>query len=1038
MDMKQNLLKVALLITVLLYLGTAFAIQINLGEGTASNSTTGSPTPYGTWYKNFRQQYLIQADELFDLGAGAGLISSLDFNVASVNSCSPMPDFTIKMKHTAQTGLSSSFETGTYTEVFYQNDYLPTAGWNSHIFSQPFNWDGSSNIIVEIVTSLIPGDYTQNASVYYTGTAFTSSLRYHSDSNAAAASTTGITSTNRANMRLEMEALNLTDPPNAANLINPEDGASSLPLNVNLEWSGSGFVEGYKLNLGTNNPPSNILNNVDLGAATEYNAGSLLSAGMSYYWQVIPYNEIGAAPDCPVWSFSTSSSAQITVGDGSQLARVPMDFYYKNSLFETIFSADELSNVYGMITGLMFYNDFNTDLTDMPVKIWLGTTAQTDLSSGWIPAGDLTLVFDGTVDFPSGENAIYIALAEPFLYLDGDNLVMMVNRPMDSQWYNSGDRFLASTMGETRSRNMYNDNTEFVPSNPSGGTLSGQIPMTTFFINPGGVGHISGIVQEDGTPLEDVLVLLNDGMQSIQTGADGSFLFSNLLPDLYDLSFSKHAYLNQNVQVEVEEDITEELTIDLQAMLRVELSGSVVTSDSMQGIQGATIHLSGYEDYQTESLADGSIILAEVVANQTYSYSITHPGYSSIYAQVEIGEQDYSLGTVIMNELAFAPHSLQAELNADQNSVDLTWGEPNTETIGFDESFEDAQFPPVDWSQIITNSGGALANGAMPTWDRYQQIVSGSTVATPADGQYQAGLWWDYEHQDEWLITPDFLCPSDALLSFESFVYRGSEHGDNYYVKISAEGSQDWQTLWNASAQTGEWNEYDAPIIIDLSAYYGQQIKLAFHAEDPPTDDGLWYQWFIDAIEVSSAIRSETRSLTGYKLWRLNSGQEANEAAWVALNGSPETALEYTDNAWGSVESGDYRWAVKAAYSNDVYSSASYSNIISKGSSNPLPPQDLTITTQGSSVLLAWDQVEEDVNGNPVTIDFYEVHLLETADVTPSPYTVFATTSDTSLLIEDILLYMESSFFCVKAVSPAGFTAQNQESDTLFEPDPQK
>jgi len=58
MNMKQDLLKVALIITVLLYLGTAFAIQINLGESTTSNSTTGSPTPYGTWYKNFRQQYL--------------------------------------------------------------------------------------------------------------------------------------------------------------------------------------------------------------------------------------------------------------------------------------------------------------------------------------------------------------------------------------------------------------------------------------------------------------------------------------------------------------------------------------------------------------------------------------------------------------------------------------------------------------------------------------------------------------------------------------------------------------------------------------------------------------------------------------------------------------------------------------------------------------------------------------------------------------------------------------------------------------------
>jgi len=62
---------------------------VNIGSGTAVNTTTGVPTPYGTFYKNFRQQYLILASELNDAGGGAGDITSIAFNVSNLNNCSP-------------------------------------------------------------------------------------------------------------------------------------------------------------------------------------------------------------------------------------------------------------------------------------------------------------------------------------------------------------------------------------------------------------------------------------------------------------------------------------------------------------------------------------------------------------------------------------------------------------------------------------------------------------------------------------------------------------------------------------------------------------------------------------------------------------------------------------------------------------------------------------------------------------------------------------------------------------------------------------
>ncbi|MCK9308864.1 MAG: hypothetical protein M0P99_01160, partial [Candidatus Cloacimonetes bacterium] len=94
----------SLLFTLLLILGISFCsnvfalVTVTLGEGTATNTTTGTPTPYGTYYKNFRQQYLVRASELNDVGGGAGNINSLAFNVATLNNCSPMPNYRIRIK----------------------------------------------------------------------------------------------------------------------------------------------------------------------------------------------------------------------------------------------------------------------------------------------------------------------------------------------------------------------------------------------------------------------------------------------------------------------------------------------------------------------------------------------------------------------------------------------------------------------------------------------------------------------------------------------------------------------------------------------------------------------------------------------------------------------------------------------------------------------------------------------------------------------------------------------------------------------------
>jgi hypothetical protein len=299
-----------------LLLGTALYAQtmITIGDGTTTNTTTGHPTPYGTYWKNFRQQYLYTAADIEAAGGGAGPINSLAFNVANVNTCSPMPNFTIRIKETSQTALTTTFEAGTYTQVFYENDFLPVAGWNTHTFDAPYTWDGTSNLLVDIVTTFIPGSYTQNASVYYTATTGTNTaLRYQSDSvdaSTAIEGSFGGLTVNRANLMFNMTAVTITDPPSPAAIGSPADAATGIALSQTLNWSpGSGLPTGYKLYFGDTNPPAYI---GDLGDVLTYNPGTL-SYSRTYYWQVIPYNAEGDATGCPVWSFSTMTDPTVSV-----------------------------------------------------------------------------------------------------------------------------------------------------------------------------------------------------------------------------------------------------------------------------------------------------------------------------------------------------------------------------------------------------------------------------------------------------------------------------------------------------------------------------------------------------------------------------------------------------------------------------------------------------------------------------------------------------------------------------------------------------
>lgn len=177
--------------------GMAQTSNIYIGNGTQSNSSTAYPAPYGNWYWGAKHQIIVLASELTAAGMSAGDIYGLGFDVDQANG-TQLDGFTIKIGTTTSTQFQwgSNFQTTGLTTVFGPANYTETNGVNMHSFSSPFNWDGTSNLIIDICFN--NASFTNNASTFFTQTT-DDMVMYERQDAANVCSTTG--NGQRSNLR---------------------------------------------------------------------------------------------------------------------------------------------------------------------------------------------------------------------------------------------------------------------------------------------------------------------------------------------------------------------------------------------------------------------------------------------------------------------------------------------------------------------------------------------------------------------------------------------------------------------------------------------------------------------------------------------------------------------------------------------------------------------------------------------------------------------------------------------------------------------
>jgi gliding motility-associated-like protein len=191
--------------------GCASPNIITLGTGATSNTQFSWPCVYGNYYKNNRHQMLYTAAELLAAGVQPGKFSSIDWFITSKlptgNNTSSyigtLQGFTIKIKCTNVTTLNNTFDNVGLNTVYGPVAYTPVLGWNNHAFSTAYEWDGVSNILVDVcynINTAIP--YTSNPVMPSTNTGVIKCRYAYSDSQPMCGTTNfATTNLNRPNIR---------------------------------------------------------------------------------------------------------------------------------------------------------------------------------------------------------------------------------------------------------------------------------------------------------------------------------------------------------------------------------------------------------------------------------------------------------------------------------------------------------------------------------------------------------------------------------------------------------------------------------------------------------------------------------------------------------------------------------------------------------------------------------------------------------------------------------------------------------------------
>ena len=632
---------------------------------------------------------------------------------------------------------------------------------------------------------------------------------------------------------------------------------------------------------------------------------------------------------------------EITVGDGTiPDNRIPLCFNYNNSLTQTMYYPEEIGQL-GTILSVTYYNSFADDLQNKPTKLWMCEYDSLDFNGGWADPGLFTLVYDGNINYPTGQNAVTVVLEEPYLY-QGGNLVIMAQRPWDDNAYNTDNYFYSDITDEHFDRVIYNrDNLlEYDPMNPPDQYfVDDEFPNTTFFMIIGGLGSIEGHVSDNREPLEGALVQREGSTAFTYTDEEGFYQFANVPEGDQTFTASLFGYNEQSLEIEIIENETAVLDFNLVPLATVSVTGAVAGSDFPDdGLQGAIVSFLGYADFQTITNASGEFTFPAVYTNNTYEITAFFEGYETYTAEVVVEGADIDLGTLLLTEIAAPPNNLQATENDAETEVDLLWYSPGSgfgefryddgdydDNIGLGDTPQNAIFGAVHSHNAILNEVTwylSSLNGLHDQVKIYIFGLDGSGAPDQTNILYSSGYVSNTD--DEWsthILPVPVETPNGFLVGI-------STPGE--YTSIGYDDGVDepWPFVDSTQMMISDYTNANEEWI-DLGEYPFFENNLMIRALGVDLGEIDTRSKELHSADEPALIND--REFESYNVYRFLEEDHYNQDDWDLL-ATAVTDTFFTDTTWGAAAIGFYQFAVTSVHTNDIESAPTFSAIIEKSS----------------------------------------------------------------------------------------------------------
>lgn len=441
---------------------------LTIGTGTdysaSGSSADGQGSPMGnTYYYNSAAQFIYTAEELASMG-GAKAITSVAF-YHNANSFSN--NIKIYLAHTTATTVDPSSPATTPTLVYSGTGVTiggSSEGWQTFTFDDPFNYNGTDNLLVVVCRVNNSSGYNSSQKWQYTETTDNKFMVRHADNTSYGditnTSNSYTASTKRPNIQIAYaEPATCFKPQNLAATLTPGNGTIAT---LTWERHASGTEDAWVLEYGTASDFTGATSVNVSGTATKALTG--LTPETPYYARV----KADCGGDVSDWSatceFTPTNVLIINIfgTTGSTSSYLPSHTNYDFAYTQQIYTAAEMGSFPCTLQSVAFKGN-NAAVCDLDIYLANTTKSSFTGTTDYIDINDATLVFSGEVTFTAND---WTTIAIDDFDYTGGNLAVIVDD-------NSGNWDYSTTTWQTfntttaQALYFFQDNTNINPSSPS-------------------------------------------------------------------------------------------------------------------------------------------------------------------------------------------------------------------------------------------------------------------------------------------------------------------------------------------------------------------------------------------------------------------------------------------------------------------------------------------------------------------------------------------------------------------------------------------